>query len=130
MCTGKRCFVNASRKKLSKYNRFFSPTAVLYEDSQKQALVDSAIEMALICFKNQARFSEEIAISVASEFLSDLIFKVNPLLKHRGFEAEAECRFVDNDIKQTDTEKCHIYYRNRGGIVLPYVKYKLRIISY
>ena len=39
-----------------------------------------------------------------------------------------ECRFVDNHVKHTE-EAYRIYYRNRGGIVLLSVKYKLRDLN-
>lgn len=102
----------------------FFPMTVLYEDEKKRELVDRAIEIALTCFRNQASTSEDIAVLSASDLLSDMIFKMNPLLKHYGFRGEDECRFVDNYMNSF-TEKYHIYYRNRGGIILPYVKYKM-----
>lgn len=106
------------------YEHRFLPISVLYEDEKKLELVDQAIDMGLTCFNNQAKSLVEIATIAASDFLSDLIFRLNPQLKHRGFSGEAECRFVDNSVKRSD-EAYRIHYRNRGGIVLPYVKYKL-----
>ena len=102
----------------------FFPVPVMYEDDKKDALVDRAIELGLNCFKKQADISESTAILSASEFLSDLIFKLNPLLKHYGFKGEEECRFVDN-FMANHKEEYHIHYRNRGGIILPYVVYKM-----
>ena len=106
------------------YNSFFSPMSVLYSDSKKRALADQAIELTLNLFKNQASISEDTAILTASEFLSDVIFAMSPQFKHQGFSGESECRFVDNYVKKTD-DAFRVHYRNRGGIILPYVKYKL-----
>lgn len=105
-------------------NHLFFPIAVLYEDDKKSELADKAIEIALTCFRKQASISEDTAVLSASDLLSDIIFKTNPLLKHYGFRGEDECRFVDNYMTNS-TKKYHIYYRNRGGIILPYVKYKM-----
>lgn len=109
----------------SRGHRFF-PFWVLYDNDKKLDLVDQVIDLSLICFANQRKIlnsSDLCATIVASDLLSDLIFRLTPLLKHPGFKGEAECRFVDNHVSYQDTPK--IYYRNRGGIVLPYVKYKL-----
>lgn len=106
------------------YERSFSPISVLYNDDEKQALADQAIEATLNSFKNQASISEDAAILTASEFLSDVIFAMSPQFKHQGFSGESECRFVDNYVKKTD-DAFRVHYRNRGGIILPYVKYKL-----
>lgn len=105
-------------------NLFFSPLSVLYDNDKKSELTDKAIEIALTCFRNQASNSEDTAVLSASDLLSDIIFKINPLLKHYGFRGEEECRFIDNYMTSS-TKKYPIYYRNRGGIILPYVKYKM-----
>lgn len=106
------------------YELLFFPISVLYEDNQKQEAVKQAIEIGIKCFESREKTAREIAELSASELLSDLMFNLIPLLKHRGFSGEAECRFVDNSIKRGD-DAYRIHYRNRGGIILPYIKYKL-----
>lgn len=112
------------------HRHMFLPFFVLYDEQNKINLIDQVIELSLKCFANQREIlksSDLRATIVASDLLSDLIFMLNPLLKHPGFKGEAECRFVDNHVSYQDTPK--IYYRNRGGIVLPYVKYKILDIN-
>lgn len=118
-----KCGNNPENVKPS-YERHFFPISVLYNDDEKRALADQAIEMTLTLFKNQASISEGTAILTASKFLSDVIFAMSPQFKHQGFSGESECRFVDNYVKKTD-DTFRVHYRNRGGIILPYVKYKL-----
>lgn len=107
-------------------NLYFNPIAILYEDDKKIELVERVIKMGLDCFCNLNTGSEHTytAILIATQFLSDLIFKITPYLKHRGFKGEKECRFVDN-FTAYGQEENRIYYRNRSGIILPYVKYKI-----
>lgn len=107
-------------------NRHFFPQAVFYKDEKKNELAEKVINKALDYFRNINNDSEkpELAINTVSQFLSDLIFKINPFFKHIGFEGEKECRFVDN---YTTFEKGQdqVLFRKRGGIILPYVKYKM-----
>ncbi len=50
-----------------------------------------------------------------------MIFLSSPLFKHEGFRREEECCFVEHltgNIKK-------VHYRERNGIILPYIKYKM-----
>lgn len=102
----------------------FFPISVLYEDDKKNELVNRVIELAENYLECTGIGGDEVGILTASQFLSDLIFKTNPLLKHSGFKGENECRFIDN-FSAGAKEDYRIYYRNRGGLILPYVKYKM-----
>lgn len=102
----------------------FIPVPVVYDDYIKDNLVDDTIKMVIDYYNKRAVRTKDGDISVASDTLLDLIFLINPLLKHRGFKGECECRFVENYVEKAK-DNYQIKFRNRGGIILPYIKYKM-----
>ena len=102
--------------------RFF-PTAVVYDDDKKSELVEETIKMAMDYFYKFYPKLSERDVSIISDPLLDLIFLICPLLKHKGFEGEAECRLVEN--YYNDEESYPVEFRIRNGIMLPYIKYKM-----
>ena len=109
---------------LPKNEIIFIPVPVVYDDYIKDNLVDDTIKMVIDYYNKRAVRTKDGDISVASDTLLDLIFLINPLLKHRGFKGECECRFVENYVEKAK-DNYQIKFRNRGGIILPYIKYKM-----
>ncbi len=107
------------------YEQDFIPWTVLYDDERKLELVDSTIELGLSCYRNYSKGSRSRALAVGNQFLSDMIFYLIPFFKHRGFAGEEECRIVERFVTAEGEEAYDIHYHERGGIVLPYIKYML-----
>ena len=103
----------------------FIPWTVLYDDKRKRELVDSAIELGLDCFRNQSGNNWKRGLMVGSQFLLDVIFYLIPFFKHRGFAGEEECRIVEHFVKAEGEHGYDIQFHERGGIVLPYIRYKM-----
>lgn len=110
---------------LPDYEQDFIPWIVLYEDGQKRRLIESTIELGLNCYRNQIKTNKAMALTSGIQFLSDMIFYLIPFFKHRGFSGEEECRIVDHFARTSGEDAYDIQYHERGGIVLPYIKYKL-----
>ena len=73
---------------LPKNEIIFIPVPVVYDDYIKDNLVDDTIKMVIDYYNKRAVRTKDGDISVASDTLLDLIFLINPLLKHRGFKGE------------------------------------------
>lgn len=108
-----------------KYEQGFIPWTVLYDDKRKLELVDSTIELGLDCFRNQSRNSRKRSFTVGVPFLLDMIFYLIPFFKHRGFSGEEECRIVEHFVKTQGNHGCNIQFHERGGVALPFIKYKM-----
>ncbi len=108
-----------------KYEQGFIPWTVLYDDERKLELVESTIELGLGCFRNQSRENRKRGFAVGVSFLLDMIFYLIPFFKHQGFAGEEECRIVDHFVKTEGDEGCNIQFHERGGIALPFIRYKM-----
>ena len=108
-----------------KYEQGFIPWRVLYDDEKKVELVDSTIELGLSCFRNQSKANRKRGYVVGIQFLLDMIFYLIPFFKHRGFSGEEECRIVEHFVKTEGDHKCDIQFHERGGIALPFIRYKM-----
>lgn len=108
-----------------KYEQGFIPWTVLYDDGRKKQLADSTIELGLNCFRNQGGDNRKREMALGVRFLLDMIFYLIPFFKHRGFSGEEECRIVEHFAKTDDGNEHNIQFHERGGIVLPYIRYKM-----
>ncbi len=108
-----------------KYEQGFIPWTVLYDDEKKRELVDSTIDLGLDCFRNQSKSNRKQGMIVGIQFLLDMIFYLIPFFKHRGFAGEEECRIVEHFVKAEGDHGYNIQFHERGGIVLPYIRYKM-----
>ena len=114
-----------ARQVYPKYEQGFIPWRVLYDDEKKVELVDSTIELGLNCVRNQSKANRKRGYVVGIQFLLDMIFYLIPFFKHRGFSGEEECRIVEHFVKTEGDHKCDIQFHERGGIALPFIRYKM-----
>ena len=107
------------------HERLFFPQRVLYEPKEKEEFARAVIGLGLEHFRFILKRSPKIAFISGTQFMSDTIFSLIPLLKHNCFCAEKEYRFVENSVERLPEQKYHVHFRERNGIILPYIKYKL-----
>lgn len=107
-----------------KYEHGFYPLTILYDDDLKTRVADRAIEMGLACFRNRSRIDASAALVTATDFLSDMMFYTIPFFKHHGFAGEEECRLVTHLVRR-GADAYRVRYRERSGLLLPYLKYEL-----
>ncbi len=108
-----------------KYEQGFIPWTVLYDNEKKVKLADATIELGLACFRNLCRTGRKKGLAAGSQFLLDMIFYLIPFFKHRGFAGEEECRIVEHLAEGRGDKASNIQFHERGGIVLPYIRYKM-----
>lgn len=113
-----------SRKKTLPNSKLFVANNVIYEDDVKDKILLSILEISLERLNFLRDKKDETAEISAMTYATDVLFEIIPYMKNKGFENEAECRIVENSI--SDTQKpIEIFYRERNGIILPYIKYVL-----
>ena len=57
--------------------------------------------------------------------VTSVLFDIFPYIKNYGFVNEAECRIIENFDYSGNVIPLEVHYRERNGIVLPYIKYVL-----
>lgn len=98
---------------------------VIYEDEIKQSIIKNAISKAYDSFLDVSEDRER-------DLLRDLanIYGLCPLFKHKDFEDEKECRLIFRPLyshsKNPKDIRSLTKYRNRGGILLPYMEIKMQ----
>lgn len=93
---------------------------IIYDNNLKETIISDVIDMGLEYYKTRNDKRSTL------EFLSDLLFAIFPYMKNEGFKNENECRFVDNiSAISKSGEPLKIEYRERNGIILPFIKYKI-----
>ncbi len=103
-----------------KNERFFSAFNVIYDNKLKEALIADVLDIGLKFYK------KNVIKEQALQFMTDSLFFAFPFLKNNGFKNEKECRFIDNIPVDSHLNKSsNIQYRERNGIILPYIKYQI-----
>lgn len=103
-----------------KNERFFSAFNVIYDNKLKEALIADVLDIGLKFYK------KNVIKEQALQFMTDSLFFAFPFLKNNGFKNEKECRFIDNIPADSHLNKSsNIQYRERNGIILPYIKYQI-----
>lgn len=103
----------------------FYPIDVLYDDMEKQKFIENVISLGLKYFNNVLKERKQTAYIAGTQFFTDIIFALIPFLKHNSFKSEKECRLIHNSVDRVNKESHKIYFRERGGVILPYIIYKL-----
>lgn len=107
---------------LPKNNLYFFPKAVVYDENEKNEIIDCVITRSLEAYEK--RSSLPINISLAATDLVDQFFLICPYLKHQGFKGEGECRIVWNSVPSESEPFC-IYQREKDEMDIKYLKYKI-----
>lgn len=98
---------------------------VLYDDEKKEEILLEILNITLEHYKylktKKVGWAEESALDCITKTLFDIF----PYLKNKGFKNENECRFVENLVYSKGEVPLKVYYRERNGLVLPYIKYVL-----
>lgn len=84
-------------------------------------VVSIALEHLKLLESKNVEWAEIFALNCISKTLVDIF----PYLKNEGFKNEDECRIVDNLIYDRNDVPLKIYYRERNGLILLYIKYVL-----
>lgn len=107
------------------HEMLFMPISVCYSDDEKKTLVNAIIDSVLQEYNRQIMNGSKIALIGALQSLSDLIFYFIPFFKHPGFIGENECRIISDSFHYISENPYKIHYRERGGVILPYIKLKI-----
>ena len=100
------------------------PYKVIYKDNVKRDILRKAIEGAYQKFLSGSEDRER-------DLLHNLanIYEMCPLFKHKDFADEKECRLIFRPLysysKQPKDVRTLVKYRNRDGILLPYMEIKM-----
>lgn len=98
-------------------------TNILYAEEKKKTvlcdMLDVVVEHLELLQSRNVKWAEESAIDCATSALFDIF----PYLKNEGFRNENECRIVENFTYSHNDVPLKIYYRERNGLILPYIKY-------
>lgn len=103
----------------------FMPISACYDLNKKKAIVNSIIDSILLEYNKQIMSGCKTALVGALQSLSDLMFYFIPFFKHPGFTGENECRIISDNFRCPLGTPYRIYYRERGGVILPYIKLKM-----
>lgn len=106
------------------------PYKVIYDDDTKIKIIDKLIDYALEQYKYEKNDEDrERNLKINLEYL----YAICPLFKHEHFSEEKECRLLfwptykrSSEISITNYPKL-FNYRMRNGILLPYMKIKLKL---
>lgn len=100
------------------------PYKVIYKDDVKESILKEAIDNAYKSFLEGSEDRERDLLHALAK-----VYGLCPLFKHKDFSDEKECRLIfrplyRNNPGNTDVRKL-IKYRNRDGILLPYMEIKM-----
>ena len=107
-----------------KHERVAELSKVIYDDSVKRNIIQDIIAVGSkhISFRQNAHDQYPcIYLEQAVSGVSSYLYRLFPLLKDNGFSEEQELRYVEQLTKNSNT---HVDFRERNGILLPYVKFK------
>lgn len=96
---------------------------VLYDKNDKEQFIREMVNCGVDFLKRKQETMNQNALDMSVRFLSSMIFLSIPFFKHEGFKGEEECRFVE--CFEETIKKNNIHFRERNGIILPYIKYKI-----
>lgn len=104
-----------------------SPYKVIYKEDVKVSILKNMIDKAYQLFLNGDDDRER-------NLLHDLakVYALCPLFKHKDFSDENECRLIFRPLyspQGTEDVRTLTKYRNRGGILLPYMEIKIQTIE-
>lgn len=101
------------------------PYKVIYKDDEKKAILQEAIEDAYQKFLSGSEDRERDLLHTLAN-----IYGLCPLFKHKDFEDEKECRLIFRPLygysKTPKDVRTLVKYRNRDGILLPYMEIKMQ----
>lgn len=101
------------------------PYKVIYKDDEKILILKGAIENAYQRFLYGSQDRERNLLKALAK-----IYGLCPLFKHKDFEDEKECRLIFRPLysysKIPEDVRTLVKYRNRGGILLPYMEIKIQ----
>lgn len=104
-------------------------TNVIYDKEQKKELISEVLNMGLEHFNFMQSHSPSTSMISARNYLTDSLFSLFPFIKNEAFKNEEECRVVENYARSTGEVPLNVYYRQRNGISLPYIRYALLDIN-
>ena len=95
---------------------------IIYDPEKMDAVITEAIKMGIDRFNFMDKNAHYGAIESAAECIVATLFALFPFMKNNGFKNEEECRMVENFGSNRDVP-LDIHYRERNGIMLPFIKY-------
>ena len=114
---------NNPEKMVPRYERLLLATNILYEEEKKKMvlydILDVVVEHLEYLQSRNVKWAEDSALDCATSMLFDIF----PYFKNKGFRNEDECRIVENFTYSQNDVPLKIYYRERNGLILPYIKY-------
>lgn len=93
----------------------------IYDDSEKERLIDEVIEDAVSYFSSQCGRDDFEAIEHESKFYGQIL-KIGSTMKHSSFVEEQEWRLIGGPFSWKNEQS---QWRTRDGLLLPYYEVKL-----
>lgn len=107
-------------KNKTKNEMFFNVYNIIYNNELKEKIITDVLDIGLEFYRKMK--DKDLAL----KFLTDSLFSIFPFMKNQGFKNENECRFIDNISAASRLSNLFtIEYRERSGIILPFIKYQI-----
>lgn len=98
---------------------------IIYDNKKKEEIISEVLNINLEHLRYLESKNVEWAEISALDCITKTLFDIFPYLKNEGFKKEDECRIVENLVYNQNNDPLKIYFRERNGLVLPYIKYVL-----
>ncbi|MDF2503056.1 DUF2971 domain-containing protein [Clostridium sp.] len=98
---------------------------IVYNEKVIDEIITEVIKIGLDHLSYKSKTSPDIAMISAVHCITDTLFDLFPFLKNSGFKNEEECRIIENYVTFNNNIPLKVYYRERNGIALPFIKYVL-----
>lgn len=100
------------------------PYKVIYDDNEKEKILKNVIDKAYQSFVTGGDDRERDLLRALAK-----VYGLCPLFKHKDFSDEKECRLIFRPLyheQGSEDVRTLTKYRNRGGILLPYMEIKMQ----